>query len=191
MRLLVVDNYDSFTWNLVHYLEDLTGEKVVVKQNDEVNAGDVENYDRIVLSPGPGLPSESGNLMAIIASAVTKKIPVLGVCLGLQAITEHYGGRLLNLNKVMHGLQRNCIITRPDNIFHKIATEFPAGRYHSWVADTEGFPDELEVIARDEDGHIMAIRHKIDPVYAVQFHPESVMTPDGKQLLSNWLHNGG
>ena len=187
MRLLVVDNYDSFTWNLVHYLEDLTGEKVSVKRNDEVNVADVKNYDRIVLSPGPGLPSESGNLMEIIAEATAKKIPLLGVCLGLQAITEHYGGRLLNLNKVMHGLQRDCLIMLEDEIFRDVPKHFPAGRYHSWVADPQGFPAALQILAKDEEGQIMAIRHVSDPVYALQFHPESVMTPDGKQMLSNWL----
>lgn len=186
MRLLVVDNYDSFTWNLVHYLEEQIQQPVTVRRNDAFKPEEALNYDRVVLSPGPGLPSESGKLMEIIAVSAGK-IPLLGVCLGLQAIVEHYGGSLKQLETVMHGLQRKCIITKNDLLFNNIAAEFLAGRYHSWVANPETLPAELEVMAIDEMNNIMAIRHKNHPVYAVQFHPESIMTPEGKTMLRNWL----
>jgi anthranilate synthase component 2 len=186
MRLLVVDNYDSFTWNLVHYLEELIQQPVTVRRNDNITPSEALQFDRIVLSPGPGLPAESGKLMEIIAASAGR-IPLFGVCLGLQAIVEHYGGTLMQLETVMHGLQRNCRIIKNDLLFKNIEQEFSAGRYHSWVANPVDFPSDLEILAVDELNNIMAIRHKDQMVYAVQFHPESIMTPQGKLMLQNWL----
>jgi anthranilate synthase/aminodeoxychorismate synthase-like glutamine amidotransferase len=186
MRLLVVDNYDSFTWNLVHYLEEIIEGDVTVLRNDELESVTVNDYDRVVISPGPGLPRESGKLMDFLGSVIGT-IPVLGVCLGLQAIVEFSGGKLIRLPQVLHGLQRRCTHTGDDPLFLNIPFDFTAGRYHSWVADNATFPDILEVIARDEDQHVMALRNKRYRVHAVQFHPESVLTPEGKQMLFNWV----
>jgi anthranilate synthase component 2 len=187
MRLLVIDNYDSFTFNLVHYLEELTESEVHVFRNDELDRVNIVDYDRLVISPGPGLPSESGKLMEFLGQALGK-IPVLGVCLGLQAIVEKSGGRLFRLPEVLHGLQRNCRHYGNDPLFQNIPEKFSAGRYHSWVAEKNTIPSRLEVLARDDEGEIMAIRDKYFRVHAVQFHPESVLTPHGKQMLSNWLN---
>lgn len=187
MRLLLIDNYDSFTWNLVHYLEELIPDKITVIRNDEITPRQLSSFDRLILSPGPGLPSESGNLMESIAEAV-EKMPVLGVCLGLQALVEHYGGKLMQLPTVVHGLQRDCHIVQDDPIFEDIPRKFAAGRYHSWVADRETFPSCFDILAVDELLAIMAIKHKTLPVYGLQFHPESIMTPDGKAILKNWLN---
>lgn len=185
--LLLLDNYDSFTYNLVHYLQELMGEEVAVFRNDEIPLEEVARFDRIVLSPGPGLPSESGILLPLVRE-YAGKIPMLGVCLGHQAITEAFGGKLRRLDGVLHGLVRKVKVTGDQHgFFAGIESPFDTGRYHSWVPDEASFPDELEVIARDDDGCIMALKHRILPVYGVQFHPESVMTPCGKQLLANWL----
>lgn len=186
MRVLMVDNYDSFTWNLVHYLEEMLEEELTVYRNDDPRLENLDAFDRIVLSPGPGLPKESAKLMDVIQYSAGR-IPLLGICLGLQAITEHYGGTLKQLREVMHGLQRNCSILKNDPLFEGINSPFPAGRYHSWVADPATFPDVLEILAEDDEQQIMAIKHRSDPVYALQFHPESILTPAGKRMLKNWL----
>lgn len=186
-KILVIDNYDSFTYNLVHYLEDLNCE-VVVKRNDQLHLDEVEAFDNIVLSPGPGIPDEAGLLKAIIQRyAPTKKI--LGVCLGQQAIAEVFGGSLLNLEQVYHGIATKINVTKDDILFKGLSKEIEVGRYHSWVVNTENFPDDLEVTSLDANGQIMSIRHRVYDVSAVQFHPESVLTPDGKKILENWVNS--
>jgi len=183
-KILVIDNYDSFTYNLVHYLEDLDCE-VVVKRNDQLTLEEVDAFDKIVLSPGPGIPDEAGLLKEIIAKyAPTKSI--LGVCLGQQAIGEVFGGSLINLEEVYHGIATKINIVKDDILFDGLSKKIEVGRYHSWVVD-ENLPDELEATSVDENGQIMSLRHKEYNVCAVQFHPESVLTPDGKKILENWL----
>lgn len=183
-KILVIDNYDSFTYNLVHYLEDLDCE-VVVKRNDQLTLEEVDAYDRIVLSPGPGIPDEAGLLKEIIATyAPTKSI--FGVCLGQQAIAEVFGGSLINLDEVYHGIATKIEITKDDIIFEGMPRKIEVGRYHSWVVDPN-MPKVLEATSIDENGQIMSLRHKTYDVCAVQFHPESVLTPQGKKILKNWL----
>ncbi len=180
----MIDNYDSFTYNLVHYLEDLDGE-VTVKRNDQLTLDEVEPFDYIVLSPGPGIPDEAGLLKDIIKKyAPTKRI--FGVCLGLQAIGEVFGGTLVNLDKVYHGVATTITVTKGDPIFKGLPKNLQVGRYHSWVVDPN-VPEVLEITSVDENGQIMSLRHKEYDVTAVQFHPESVLTPEGKQMLKNWL----
>lgn len=182
--VLVIDNYDSFTYNLVHYLEDLDCE-VVVKRNDQLTLEEVEAFDKIVLSPGPGIPDEAGLLKEIIAKyAPTKSI--FGVCLGQQAIAEVFGGSLINLDEVYHGVATKIKITEKDILFDGLPDEIEVGRYHSWVVNPE-LPKILQVTSVDENGQIMSLRHKDYDVCAVQFHPESVLTPHGKKILENWL----
>ncbi|WP_298392610.1 aminodeoxychorismate/anthranilate synthase component II [Flavobacterium sp.] len=185
-EVLIIDNYDSFTYNLVHYLEELNC-KVIVLRNDEFELDEIEKYQNIILSPGPGTPSESGLLMDVIKRyASTKKI--LGICLGLQAIGEVFGGSLLNLNSVFHGVSSTVSISVDDDtLFDSLPKTFTVGRYHSWVINPDDFPDDLEVTSLSEDGEIMSIRHKIFDVKGVQFHPESILTPHGKTILSNWI----
>ena len=184
-QILLIDNYDSFTYNLVHYLEEL-GAQVTVRRNDKLSLEEVEAFSHVVLSPGPGIPDEAGLLKEIIATyAATKKI--LGVCLGQQAIAEVFGGRLENLSEVYHGIASPIIIIDPQaTLFKDLPTEVVVGRYHSWVV-SEALPESLKVTARDHKGQIMAIEHKDYPVHAVQFHPESILTPSGKKMLANWL----
>ena len=183
-KVLVIDNYDSFTYNLVHYLKDLKCE-VIVKRNDQVTLDEVEDYGRIVLSPGPGIPDEAGLLKEIIAAyAPTKKI--FGVCLGQQAIGEVFGGKLINLEEVYHGIATKIKITKNDLLFENLPNEIEVGRYHSWVVHQD-LPEVLEATSIDENGQIMSLRHKTFDVRAVQFHPESVLTPLGKEILANWL----
>ncbi len=184
-QVLVIDNYDSFTYNLVHYLEDL-GCEVVVKRNDKLDLDEVEAFDRIVLSPGPGIPDEAGLLKSIIARyAPTKRI--FGVCLGQQAIAEVFGGSLINLDRVYHGVATNIRIHTPDYIYKGIPEEIEVGRYHSWVVHPD-LPDCLEATATDENGQLMSLRHRQYDLRAVQYHPESVLTPRGKDILANWLN---
>lgn len=183
-NILLIDNYDSFTYNLVHYLEDLEVNVTVVR-NDKITPQECESYDAIVLSPGPGIPMEAGNLIPIIEHMKGKK-PLLGICLGHQAITEVYGGTIINLDKVYHGIATS--MTHNDSIIFKgISKNFNAGRYHSWVAENASFPEDLEITATDENGQIMALQHKSLPIYGIQFHPESIMTPDGKTMLKNFI----
>lgn len=187
MKILVIDNYDSFTYNLVHYLEDLNCDVTVVR-NDKLTLQDVEPFHKIVLSPGPGIPDEAGLLKAIIkAYAPTKSI--LGVCLGQQAIGEVFGGELVNLNDVYHGVATNVTLSvKDDPLFKGLDKEFKVGRYHSWVVDAN-LPDCLEATSFDENGQVMSLRHKEYDVKGVQYHPESVLTPDGKKILENWLNS--
>ena len=184
-KILVIDNYDSFTYNLVHYLEEMNCE-VTVKRNDQLEIEEVEAFDKIVLSPGPGIPDEAGLLKPIIKKyAPTKSI--LGVCLGQQAIGEVFGGKLINLDKVYHGVATKVKITVDDeNLFKGLDKEIEVGRYHSWVVDAN-LPDELEATSFDENGQVMSLRHKNYDVRGVQFHPESVLTPNGKKMLENWV----
>ena len=184
-KIIVIDNYDSFTYNLVHYLIDL-GCEVTVKRNDKLTLGDVEAFDKIVLSPGPGIPDEAGLLKPIIKKYASTK-SILGVCLGQQAIAEVFGGRLINLDTVYHGVATRITITVNDEpLFDNLGTTIDVGRYHSWVVDTK-LPKELEVTSLDNEGQIMSLRHTSYDIRAVQFHPESVLTPDGKQMLENWV----
>ncbi len=182
--VLVIDNYDSFTYNLVHYIEDL-GFLVVVKRNDQILLEEVAAYDNIVLSPGPGIPDEAGLLKEIISKYAPSK-RIFGVCLGQQAIGEVFGGTLLNLETVYHGVATKIKIIGDDALFRGIPKEIVVGRYHSWVVNPI-LPEVLEITSTDENGQIMSLRHKQYDVCAVQFHPESVLTPYGKKILRNWL----
>lgn len=185
MKILVIDNYDSFTYNLVHYLEDLDCE-VTVKRNDQLTLEEVDAFQKIVLSPGPGLPDEAGLLKTIIKTyAPTKSI--LGVCLGQQAIAEVYGGSLINLDAVYHGVSTkvtSCVTD--ESLFDGLDKTINVGRYHSWVVDPN-LPEELEATSIDENGQVMSLRHKVYDLRGVQFHPESVLTPQGKNILENWI----
>jgi anthranilate synthase component 2 len=186
-KVLVIDNYDSFTYNLVHYLEDLDCD-VTVYRNDKLTLEDVKPFDKIVLSPGPGIPDEAGLLKSIIKEyAPTKSI--LGVCLGQQAIGEVFGGSLINLKDVYHGVATKVTITVGDEpLFKDLEKEIEVGRYHSWVVSTD-LPDVLEATSFDENGQIMSLRHRVYDVKGVQYHPESVLTPNGKQILKNWINS--
>lgn len=185
--VLLLDNYDSFTYNLLQYLEMVLGQQVAVYRNDSITIDEACRYDRIVLSPGPGIPSEAGILVPLIRAAAGR-VPMLGVCLGHQAIAEAFGGKLRQLGQVMHGLVRPVHITDSEEpLFGGVESPFDTGRYHSWVPDEATFPVDLKAIARDDSGAIMALRHHEFPVYGVQFHPESVMTPCGLQLIRNWV----
>ncbi|WP_010179584.1 anthranilate synthase component II [Aquimarina agarilytica] len=187
-KILVIDNYDSFVYNLVHYLEDL-GCEVIVKRNDQLALEDVEAFDKILLSPGPGIPDEAGLLKPIIKKyAATKSI--FGVCLGQQAIGEVFGGTLRNLDQVYHGVATKIDTVVTDAVvFEGLEKSFEVGRYHSWVVAKDGFPDSLEITSLDENGQVMSLRHREFDVRGVQFHPESVLTPDGMKMLENWVNN--
>ena len=185
-KIAVIDNYDSFTYNLVHYLEDLGGQ-VTVFRNDELELEDLESYDKILLSPGPGIPDEAGLLKQIIIKYADHK-SILGICLGQQAIGEVFGASLTNLEKVYHGVSTKVQLSVNDeSLFEKIPSEFEVGRYHSWVVNNQDFPAVLETTSVDENGEIMSLRHKIYNVKGVQFHPESILTPHGKTILKNWV----
>ena len=187
MKILVLDNYDSFTYNLVHYVLELADATVDVIRNDQITVEAVEEYDVVILSPGPGLPADAGIMPALIKKYYTKK-PILGVCLGHQAIGEAFGGQLHNLERVYHGLETPVDITGKDSIlFENIPSPFIAGRYHSWVVKPEDINNNLEVTATAEDGVIMAMRHKEFPIYGVQFHPESILSSDGATVLDNFV----
>ncbi|MBL0144476.1 MAG: aminodeoxychorismate/anthranilate synthase component II [Chitinophagaceae bacterium] len=187
MKILVFDNYDSFTYNLVHLIEKIISVKVDVFRNDELALEKVSAYDKIILSPGPGVPSEAGLLIPLIKEfAATKSI--LGVCLGHQAIAEAFGARLINLKTVYHGVANKLIFEDGQtSIFGGLKSGIMVGRYHSWIVDDENFPNQLQVTARDENGCIMALKHKLFDVQGVQFHPESILTPDGEKIMTNWL----
>ncbi len=192
MKLLVFDNYDSFTYNLVHLVEKILGAKVTVFRNDQIDLDAVNEFDKIILSPGPGIPSEAGLLLPLIKAYAPKK-SILGVCLGHQAIGEAFGGKLINLTTVYHGLATPIQLVpasskqQANDIFQGFENELIVGRYHSWVISDEGFPNDLEITARDHNNYIMALRHKTYDVQGVQFHPESVLTPEGEKILRNWL----
>jgi anthranilate synthase component 2 len=185
MRLLILDNYDSFTYNIVHAVRQL-GVNPDVVRNDRISLPDFEQYDKIIISPGPGIPSEAGILTQFLAEYADRK-PILGVCLGHQAIGERFGARLRNLDDVYHGIQTPININVADYIFDGLDRRLPVGRYHSWIVDTADFPSVLEVTATDEEGNIMAMRHRQFDVRGVQFHPESILTPDGLRIFDNWL----
>lgn len=195
MKVLVFDNYDSFTYNLVHMVEYMLNAKVDVFRNDQIPLEKVKAYDKIILSPGPGIPREAGMLLPLIKEYAASK-SILGVCLGHQAIGESFGGNLINLSTVYHGVATKIITaenskTRKDlkksRLFKNLPAELTVGRYHSWIIDDAHFPEELEITARDENNYIMALQHKKYDVQGVQFHPESVLTPMGDKMLRNWL----
>ncbi len=191
MKILVFDNYDSFTYNLVHLVGKITNKKVDVFRNDQIPLEKINEYDKIILSPGPGIPSEAGLLLPLIREYAASK-SILGVCLGHQAIGESFGGTLVNLSKVYHGVATPIHLepaarAASDNLYEGLPDNFEVGRYHSWVISDQRFPDELEITAKDDLGFIMGLRHKNYDVKGVQFHPESVLTPVGEKILSNWL----
>lgn len=191
MKILVFDNYDSFTYNLVHLVEKITHTRVDVYRNDQLPLEKVEDYDKIILSPGPGIPEEAGLLLPLIRAYASSK-SILGVCLGHQAIGEAFGGQLTNLSAVYHGVATPVMTGKKNNLavsplFNGLPDQFMVGRYHSWIVNEETFPAELEITARDEQGFIMALQHKTYDIQGVQFHPESVLTPEGEQILRNWL----
>lgn len=187
MNIVIIDNYDSFTYNLSHQLKAL-GAQVDVVRNDAFQMSRLEPYDKIVLSPGPGIPEEAGLLNDVIRRYAGRK-PILGVCLGHQAIAEVFGGRLENLRTVYHGVQTPTHIINHDYLFEHLPETFEAGRYHSWVVSRSSLPDSLEVTAISDDGHIMALRHRTYDVRGIQFHPESILTPEGARILQNWLNH--
>lgn len=187
MKILVFDNYDSFTYNLVHLVEKILHQKVDVYRNDQIPLEKVKEYDKVILSPGPGIPNEAGLLLPLIKEYASSK-SILGVCLGHQAIGEAFGGKLINLNEVYHGVATSCRLQATSELFKDIPSEIEVGRYHSWIVSEESFPKELEITARDENNFIMALQHKTYDVQGVQFHPESVLTPRGADILKNWLN---
>lgn len=189
MNILLIDNYDSFTYNLSQYLEEEGGDdvEVTVWRNDQFGLDDVERFDKIVLSPGPGVPDEAGLLKAVIRRyAPTKSI--LGVCLGEQAIGEVFGAEIYNLNTVFHGIQSSVRIVASDYIFDNLSDSIKVGRYHSWVVGKEGFPAELEVTAVSDEGQVMALKHRRYDVHGIQFHPESILTPEGRTIIRNFIY---
>jgi anthranilate synthase component 2 len=204
MKILVFDNYDSFTYNLVHLVEKITHEKVDVYRNDQLPLEKVKDYDKIILSPGPGIPEEAGLLLPLIKEYASSK-SILGVCLGHQAIGQAFGGELINLSSVFHGVATPVRVVRRQtsnvkvnevsrltsqvsrNLFEGLPDELEVGRYHSWVVSKENFPGELEITAEDESGMIMGLQHTAFDVQGVQFHPESVLTPMGEAIMRNWL----
>lgn len=207
LKTVIIDNYDSFTYNLSHLVKEL-GAEVEVLRNDQFDLEELEQYDKIILSPGPGIPEEAGLLLDVIRTYAGKK-PILGVCLGEQAIGQVFGGKLTNLSDVFHGVQTEVYINEEsslneelrmkneeflsgvtleeDYIFEGLSTTFPVGRYHSWVVDREGFPEDLVITAISAEGQVMALKHRKYDVHGIQFHPESVLTPDGKVIVRNWL----
>ena len=191
MRIVVIDNYDSFTYNLVHLVKEL-GADVTVYRNDQFKLEDLKSFDKIMLSPGPGIPSEAGLLLDVIKEYAGVK-PILGICLGEQAIGEVFGGTLVNLSDVFHGVQTPAHLSvdaktqEPDYIFKGLNRDILVGRYHSWVVDADSLPECLEITCYSDEGQVMAIRHKQLDIRGIQFHPESVLTPDGKKMINNWL----
>lgn len=187
IKTVIIDNYDSFTYNLSHLLKEL-GANVTVVRNDKFRLEDLEQYDRIVLSPGPGIPSEAG-LMPQVIKAYAGRKPILGICLGHQAIGEAFGAKLLNIGNVVHGVATPAHLTAQDYLFNGLPKDIEVGRYHSWVVDDKELPQCLEVTSRSDDGYIMSLRHREYDIRGIQFHPESVLTPQGKTIINNWLNN--
>ena len=186
-KVVVIDNYDSFTYNLVHALNQITGSRVDVFRNDKVDIPDLAAYSHIVLSPGPGIPDEAGLLKDIIRAYAPSR-RMLGVCLGHQAIAEVFGGSLINISRVFHGVStRIRVLDREDYLYHNIPVQFEGGRYHSWIVSEEDLPESLKVTARAEDGEIMGLSHREYDVKGVQYHPESVLTKEGMAILTNWI----
>ena len=188
MKILVLDNYDSFTYNLVHMIKELGYNDIIICRNDKINLDGVEAYDKILLSPGPGIPSEAGLLLPLIKKYASRK-PILGVCLGHQAIAEAFGGKLVNLKNVFHGVSSAIHINNPNYLFQQMNSNLEVGRYHSWIVERESLPSSLEILAEDDLGQIMALRHKKYDVQGVQFHPESILTPEGHQIILNFLQH--
>ncbi len=187
MKIVIIDNYDSFTYNLSHLVKEL-GAEVTVYRNDQFTMPMLQEFDKIILSPGPGIPSEAGLLLDVIREYAGKK-PILGVCLGHQAIGECFGAKLTNLSEVFHGVATPCHLSTRDYLFDGLPDTFDIGRYHSWVVDNENLPDCLEVTGISDEGFIMSMRHKQYDVRGIQYHPESVLTPSGKQILNNWINH--
>ena len=187
MKTVIIDNYDSFTYNLYHLVREAGAEATVVR-NDAFRLEALADYDKIILSPGPGIPEEAGLLLDVIRTYAGRK-PMLGVCLGHQAIGQVFGARLTNLSEVFHGVQAPCLLTGEDYLFHGLPRRFPVGRYHSWVVSREGFPNCLQVTAASEEGHVMALRHRDYDIHGIQFHPESVLTPGGRAIVENFLRH--
>ena len=185
MKIAIVDNYDSFTYNLAHLVREL-GVQVEVFRNDQYKLHQLESFQKIILSPGPGIPEEAGLLLDTIRY-YAGKIPMLGVCLGHQAIAEVFGASLINLSEVFHGVATPCKKIVEDELFNGLPATFSVGRYHSWVVSDNNYPDCLEVTARSIEGQIMALRHRQYDIRGIQFHPESILTPDGPRIISNWL----
>lgn len=188
MKILIFDNYDSFTYNLVHLVKSLGFEDVDVYRNNKITLADVAKYDKIILSPGPGIPSEAGLLLPLIKEYASKK-PILGVCLGHQAIGEAFGAELTNLEDVYHGVATDIEVVKSHYIFEGLDKYIEVGRYHSWIVSNENLPEDVEVTAVDSNGQIMALRHKRYDIHGVQFHPESVLTPKGAEIIKNFLTN--
>jgi len=186
MKIVIIDNYDSFTYNLSHLVKEL-GAEVTVLRNDQFELSQLESFSKIILSPGPGIPSEAGLLCDVIRQYADRK-PILGVCLGHQAIGEVFGGRLENLSEVFHGVATPCHVVADEPLFSGLERNIIVGRYHSWVVSREQFPECLEVTAVSDEGQVMALRHRQLNVRGIQFHPESVLTPNGRQMLQNWLY---
>lgn len=185
--IVIIDNYDSFTYNLVQLIREIKNEEPQILRNDEIVEEVIQKASYLILSPGPGIPTEAGDLLKVIRTHVGR-IPVLGVCLGHQAIGEVYGGKLRNLSKVFHGKKLEAKLTADASpIFEGLPAKFNVGRYHSWVIDRTNFPSELVITAEDESGEIMALQHRTQPVFGVQFHPESIMTDFGKEMMDNFL----
>lgn len=184
-KIVIIDNYDSFTYNLSHLVKEL-GADTTVMRNDQFSIDELEAFDRIILSPGPGIPSEAGKLLEVIRTYARRK-PILGVCLGHQAIGEIFGGKLENLSEVFHGIATEGTQFGNDEIFSGLPSRITMGRYHSWVVSKNGLPDCLEITAESDEGQIMALRHKTLNVRGIQFHPESVLTPEGWKIIENWL----
>lgn len=187
-KILLLDNYDSFTYNLLHVVKELGYTNTDVYRNDRISLDDVAQYDKIILSPGPGIPEEAGILLPLIRRYAESK-SILGVCLGHQAIGQAFGAELINLKEVHHGVATPINVAKMDYLFRGIPATFQAGRYHSWIVSKDNFPETLEIIANDEQGEIMAIRHKTFDVRGIQFHPESVLTPEGKAIIKNYLEH--
>ena len=186
-KIVMIDNYDSFTYNLVHLVKEL-GAQITTLRNDCFELDELEDFDGIMLSPGPGIPSEAGKLLDVIRRFAGKK-PILGICLGEQAIGEVFGGKLVNLSDVFHGVQTPCRICCDDLLFEGLPEQLMVGRYHSWVVDAATLPACLEATAVSEEGQVMALRHRELDIRGVQFHPESVLTPDGRKMIENWLNH--
>ena len=187
MKIAMIDNYDSFTFNLVHLVKELGG-TLSVFRNDRFDPEDLASFDKIMLSPGPGIPSEAALMPEVIRRYAYSK-PILGICLGEQALGEAFGGTLVNLDTVFHGVQTPCRRTADDYLFEGLPEEFPVGRYHSWVVDAATLPACLEAIALSPEGQLMALRHRSLDLRGLQFHPESILTPDGKRIIENWLNH--
>ena len=185
MKIVIIDNYDSFTYNLSHLVKEM-GADVTVFRNDQFSLDSLEAFDKIILSPGPGIPSEAGLLLDVIRTYAGKK-PMLGVCLGHQAIGEAFGGRLENLSDVFHGVATPCHITADSPLFQGLAKDITIGRYHSWVVSREAFPECLEITAVSDEGQVMALQQRQMPIYVIQFQPESVLTPEGKEIIKNYI----